>query len=102
MADEKDIVARLGERAEYNMATCACVNCMMSPCVNCQGAAIEQEAAAEILSLRAQLSEARGEVAQIVAWLRNVVSVKYCHQDIDAPMIADAIAAGQHKDGSHD
>lgn len=52
-----------------------------------------------ITTLEAELAEARGEVAQIVAWLRGQkfpVNTRLCEE------LATAIAAGQHKDGSHD
>lgn len=53
--------------------------------------------AQRIATLEAELAEARGEVAQIVAWLRGKFSADDNGGGDLAHWIATAIAAGQHK-----
>lgn len=65
--DTKQLIERLRERAEYNLATCDCDKCISSPCVRCLDAAVETEAADALSALQDE------EIARLKAALEEIV-----------------------------
>ena len=61
----QDLIERLRERSNYNLAHCDCDKCLEGPCVRCQDAAVQAEAAETLTTAQAEAEALRARVAEL-------------------------------------